>query len=738
MCVLLFWGVCIVEAPASSIQQAGGSDFVANSDLEVDADSDGWPDGWPRLKEGGSWQEEGGNHFLRLESPQPDAMIMLYREIPIPEGVDAIELSWRQRITGLKRGKHSWFDARIMMEFMNAARERVAPNPPAPNSSKNVPEWQTNSVTFLVPKGAGILKFMPCLFNVESGTFDLDDIVLKPTDPEPIRQKIAKKEAERQKKRKADTARRHARAAEALEKTGSLIPNGNFEMDVKKQDGWPDHWGRPKSGGSYENEDGNHFLRLASTSPGELVMEYQEYDLPANVGALVMTWRQRVTGLKKGGLPWFDARFIFGLKDAAGRKLKGAPSPSYSQHDTKGWVERKKAFLVPPEALSLIVMPTLFEVKAGTLDIDDVSLVPTDPAPLLVKQEAQRKIEAARNVPIEKPNPSKWPKMLKVEGNKLIDTDGKDVWLQGVNVVNLETLPNDKQIIKSTVVAIDEWKANCIRVPIKESFWFGKSYYQKDGGAGYRHTLDRIVNLAANRGAYVVIDLHRFRAPKQEHADFWKDCAAHFKNNPAVLFDIFNEPHDISWEVWRNGGFVGDKKGIDESAFLNDVEKKKNQGFESVGMQALVDAVRSTGARNIIIASGISWGNDLSGVINGYALDDKDGNGIMYAWHTYNWHPGWARILPVAKRYPIFLGEVGADVQKMGFIPAENQEDPYTFIPDMLGFIQKYKINWTGWCLHPAADPRMIVDWSYKPTPFWGAFAKRALAGEKFEMKRMR
>ena len=72
------------------------------------------------------------------------------------------------------------------------------------------------------------------------------------------------------------------------------------------------------------------------------------------------------------------------------------------------------------------------------------------------------------------------------------------------------------------------------------------------------------------------------------------------------------------------------------------------------------------------------------------------------------------------------------------FIPDNQQEDPYTFSPDMLGFIQKLRINWTGWCFHPKAAPVMIKSWDYDPTPYWGEFARRALSGEKFEMKGMR
>jgi hypothetical protein len=111
----------------------------------------------------------------------------------------------------------------------------------------------------------------------------------------------------------------------------------------------------------------------------------------------------------------------------------------------------------------------------------------------------------------------------------------------------------------------------------------------------------------------------------------------------------------------------------------------------------------------------------------------------MYSWHTYNWHKGWEeRVLATAAKHPIFLGEVGADIHKMDFIPANEQEDPHTWVPDMLGFVQQHRLNWTGWCLHPKASPVMISDWKYTPTPFWGEYAKAALAGRQFTMKRMR
>ncbi len=712
--------------------------ILLNSNLETDNDHDQWPDGWARVNPGGSWVEEGGNHFLRLESTKPGELVMLYQEIKIPDSVEALELRWKQRVSGLVIGKQSWFDARILLEFMDGDRKKMAPSPNAPSTRKDTDGWIEKHIQFLVPNGAKLLKFMPSLFQVQSGEFELDDIELRSVDPMPIRELIDAETAKQNAKRIANENTRRAKAATVLASTGNLLTNGDFEAHKKSND-WPDDWGRVKEGGQWPEEDNNHFLRLSSPSPGKMIMAYRTIDLPKEVGALELSWKQRVTGLKKGTSPWFDARIMLEFMGNDGKKLTKNPSAPYTQKDTDGWQQKNAQFLVPEGALTLVLMPSLFQVQAGTFDIDDVSIQPTDTAALIKIAEQREREIAERFVPPEAPNRAQWPSPLRVVGNRLHDINGKVVWLQGVNAGGLETLPQDKQPIKSTVVAIEKWKSNCVRLPIKDEFWFGRSPYQKDGGQDYRNTIEQIVTLAANRGVYVVIDLHRFRAPKTEHADFWKDFSKVYKDHPAVLFDLFNEPHGITWDIWKNGGFVAEQQGADESAFLSKDEVKKNQGFESIGMQGLVDAVRSTGAKNVLIAGGLFWCNDLSAITHGYALDDPTGNGIMYSWHTYNWHTDWeAKVLATAQKHPVFLGEVGADIHKMDFIPASDQEDPYTWVPDMLGFIQKHQLNWTGWCLHPKATPILISDWSYTPTPYWGDFAKRALSGEKFELKRTR
>lgn len=713
--------------------------LIRNGSLQDDSDSDGWPDHWPRHKSATRPEEE-GNRFIRLKSSTSGETVLLYHGIRLPRDAKALRFSWKQRVTDLKVGPKPWFDARIMLEFRDEADKKVAGSPSAPNTRKSTDGWQARSVEFLVPDGAVTLAMMPALFQVESGTFDLDDIELTAIDPAPLAAAKAAADQAKAEKAAAGAAVRQSKAAALLAKTGNLIDNGGFET-AGKNSSWPAAWPNLKENGSWETHpEGGRFLRMKSTVPDKTVMVFRNLVLPAGTKAVELKWRWRITGLKPGKMPWFDARFMMDFKDAANKKLKPQPSAPYSRRDTKdgAWEEKTVRFLVPEGAVSLDLMPSLFSVKAGTLDLDDFTLIPTDAEPVLAQQREREAAAAKTRVPREEPNKDKWPKPIRVVGNKILDSGDKEVWLQGLNIPSLEWSVGGEQVLKSTIVAIEEWKSNVIRIPVKEEYWFGRSG-QTDGGASYRDVVDQMITLASNRGAYVVLDLHRYRAPKPEFLEFWKDAAAKYKDHPALIFDLMNEPHGISWEIWRNGGFVGEKTDADQAAFLSEEEKKKSQGFESPGMQAMLDAVRSTGARNVVLVGGLDYAYQLDGILNGFALDDKSGNGIIYATHVYPWKKGWQKyFLDAAAKHPILLGEVGGDAKKMDFMPHEIQEDVETWAPDMLGLIQQHKLHWTGWCFHPKATPRMILDWDYTPTPFWGQLAKEALSGKRFEVKKLR
>lgn len=329
---------------------------------------------------------------------------------------------------------------------------------------------------------------------------------------------------------------------------------------------------------------------------------------------------------------------------------------------------------------------------------------------------------------LDKPKPS----ALHVEGSKLRNDNGDIVRLQGVNVPSLEfSNTGGDHLLESIRVAVLYWNVNTIRIPLCQSRWFGEVEGQDDGGRLYRLIVDEVVRYISENGCYVILDLHNFAIsgwyretydtpeiydmPDMKSLEFWEGVAARYANDPAVLFDLYNEPHDVSWDTWKFGGQV--------TTWLI-----KRVTYGSPGMQALLNIVRSTGAKNIVIAGGLGWGYDLRGIPE-HALEDPYEN-VMYATHIYPWKGNerdWdEHVGHVIGKYPILVGEVGCEPdEELSLIWRDY--DPYTWATEVLCYIHKHELNWTAWCFDPAAGPCILEDWTYTPTPYWGDFVKRAL-----------
>jgi hypothetical protein len=319
------------------------------------------------------------------------------------------------------------------------------------------------------------------------------------------------------------------------------------------------------------------------------------------------------------------------------------------------------------------------------------------------------------------------PPVLHVEGTRLVTGQGHEVRLQGLNLPSLEWSATGEHLLQSLPVAVTEWRANVIRLPLAQDRWFGKTRSQEDGGKAYRELVDQLVDYCSSHGAYIVVDLHwsdagvwgrniqQKKMPDTNSLAFWQDAAKRYANRSAVLFDLYNEPHDVSWQVWRDGGMVTETNRRGETLV-----------YQSPGMQSLLDTVRQTGAKNVVVAGGLDWAYDLTGLLNGFALEEKGGRGIIYAAHIYPSKRDWnGKVGRAAEKYPVFVGEVGCQVDT-------RHESPYTWAPDALGYIQRLHLSWAAWCFHPSASPRIIEDWTYAPTPYWGAFVHSALAGKVF------
>lgn len=156
---------------ASCATAAELPNLLSNGDFESGAA------GWPQPT-GASIEAEGANHFLRLKSTSPGQTVNVYRQVPVA-GMAALQLTFRVRYSDVRRGSQPWFDARVILDFKEEAGKVIKGAPGHPFFTGSSDGWKEKSLRFDVPSGATVFSLMPALFQPESGTLDIDDIVLK-------------------------------------------------------------------------------------------------------------------------------------------------------------------------------------------------------------------------------------------------------------------------------------------------------------------------------------------------------------------------------------------------------------------------------------------------------------------------------------------------------------------------------------------------------------------------------
>jgi endoglucanase len=325
---------------------------------------------------------------------------------------------------------------------------------------------------------------------------------------------------------------------------------------------------------------------------------------------------------------------------------------------------------------------------------------------------------------------------LVTSGNRIMraDTMGA-VQLRGVNRSGLEyTEPSEAGFLAAAGLTEDEvreivlnWRANIIRLPFNQDWALrGRRGFSAEA---YLASLDQVISWASALGAYTILDLQWLDAetvygttrdqnnekqpnrvaptPDAGSITLWKTLAERYRDEPAVLFDLFNEPHDPLDDDFLPIHLIGPAGDVLES----DADFVGPEDWLPWAAR-LIAEVRQIRPEGLILVGGVDWAFDLRQV-------RLDVSNIVYSTHIYpNRKPDvWSRALGGCGQVPVFVGEWGGT------------EKDLEFGRQLASLMRQQGLGWAawGWVDNPqlVEAPRAP---NYQPTQF-GDLVRAELRG---------
>lgn len=320
-----------------------------------------------------------------------------------------------------------------------------------------------------------------------------------------------------------------------------------------------------------------------------------------------------------------------------------------------------------------------------------------------------------------------------VQGNTILDSSGHPYLFHGIGRDSLEYSCNGDGYFDAQSLAFlgrrgtnsapgTYWDANTVRLPLSEYFWLNGQVSENCSAAQYQSLVKQTVDTLTEMKLNVILDLQwsdaggqasggsAWAMPDNDSVTFWQQVAALYASYSNVLFELFNEPHPSRWACWAAPCTIHN-----DTSYVNECSCKQTFTYQSVGMQALVTAVRNTGATNLVLVAGMVWGYDLSRIAQ-YPIV---GSNVVYDTHPYP----YSNKLP--STWDAAFGTISATYP---VISAENGEYDCgtSYMSPLLSYFDAHNISWIGWAWvviagAPACGyPQLISDYTGTPVPGMG------------------
>ncbi len=340
---------------------------------------------------------------------------------------------------------------------------------------------------------------------------------------------------------------------------------------------------------------------------------------------------------------------------------------------------------------------------------------------------------------------------LSVKGNKIVDKNGKEVWLTGVNWFGYNTGTNVfdglwAADLNTSITAIADRGFNLLRIPISTELvnnWEDGNIPDANFNNATNHYLvgmnsleifDYVVGQCRANGIKIMIDFHCALTDSMGHMKpLWTDgaiteddyiralewMAERYKGDDTIIaYDLKNEPHGKQHETprakWDNSKDADNWKYIAEKAGKAVLDKNPNVLIMVEGIEIYPKDIKKNGnftSKNEDDYFFNWWGGNLRGVADNPIDLGKYQNKLVYSPHDYGptvyeqpwfkkdytfdslmkdcWYDNWFYIHD-KKIAPLLIGEWG------GFMKEPNLKW-MTYCREL---IKENKLHHTFWCFN--------------------------------------
>lgn len=298
-------------------------------------------------------------------------------------------------------------------------------------------------------------------------------------------------------------------------------------------------------------------------------------------------------------------------------------------------------------------------------------------------------VSAKQQTPVEK-----WGQ-LQVKGTQLCDQNGNAVVLRGASLGWHNLWPRFYNPKAVKWLATD-WNATVVRAAM--GIMIEDNYLENPDFA--MQCMEPVIKAAIKQGIYVIIDWHSHKLLTKDAVKFFGKMAEKYGNNPNVIYEIYNEPVEDSWESLKDYA----------TAVINEIRKYDQD--------------------NIVLVGCPHWDQDIHIV----AESPLQGFGnIMYTVHFYAaTHKQYLRDrveAAIAKGTPVFVSEC-ASMDASGDGKIDNGE-----WNSWVEMMERNRISWVCWSVSDKNEtcsmllPRAKAtgNWTDDLIKPWGKMVKRDL-----------